>query len=96
MTLRDEIAMAICLAGCGIAAHRSDYYGEADAAIAAFRTWLDANGLVIVPRESTLEMDEVGLKEIQMAHNDGISVDAEVMWALMLSAAPDPLEPDKP
>jgi hypothetical protein len=67
-----------------------------DAALSAFRTWLDANGLVIVPRESTLEMDEVGLKEIQMAHNDGISVDAEVMWALMIAAAPDPLEPDKP
>jgi hypothetical protein len=66
-----------------------------DDALSAFRQWLADEGLVVVPRESTLEMDEAGLKEIQMAHNDGISADAEVLWDLMVAAAPDPLEPDE-
>ena len=48
-TLRDEMAMAICLAGCGIAAHRSDYFGEADAALSVLRQWLADEGLVCVP-----------------------------------------------
>ena len=42
--LRDQIAMAICMVGCGIAAHRSDYFGEADAALAA----LEAAGVRLV------------------------------------------------
>jgi hypothetical protein len=35
-TLRDDIAMAICMASCGMAAHRSDYMADADAAILAY------------------------------------------------------------
>ena len=50
--LRAEIAMAICMVGCGIAAHRSDYFGEADAALAA----LEAAGVRLVPSEATQEM----------------------------------------
>jgi hypothetical protein len=65
--------------------------GEADAALSAFRTWLDAEGLVVVPIHSTLQMDEAGSKEAQMAHAEGISVDAEVMWDFMIAAAPDVL-----
>ncbi len=90
--LKAEIAMAICLANCGMAAHRSDYFGEADAAILALRQWLADEGLVVVPIHSTLQMDEAGSKEAQMAHAEGISVDAEVMWDFMIAAAPDALE----
>ena len=42
--LRAEIAMAICMAGCGIAAHWSDYFGEADAALSA----IEAAGVRLV------------------------------------------------
>jgi hypothetical protein len=50
--LRAEIAMAICMVGCGIAAHRSDYFGEADAALAA----LEAEGVRLVPAIPTWPM----------------------------------------
>jgi len=50
--LRDDIAMAICMASCGMAAHRSDYMADADAALAA----LEAAGVRLVPVEATEEM----------------------------------------
>jgi hypothetical protein len=58
----------------------------------ALRQWLADEGLVVVPIHSTLQMDEAGSKEAQMAHAEGISVDAEVMWDFMIAAAPDALE----
>ena len=57
----------------------------------AFCQWVEAEGLVVVPIHSTLQMDEAGSKEAQMAHAEGISVDAEVMWDFMIAAAPDVL-----
>jgi hypothetical protein len=64
---------------------------HADAALSALRQWLADNWLVVVPIHSTLQMDEAGSKEAQMAHAEGISVDAEVMWDFMIAAAPDVL-----
>ena len=86
-TLRDEIAMAICLVGCGIAAHRSDYFGEADAALATFRQWLDANGLVVVPREATASM----VMHASLVEVDDIELTAseyQAAWQAMITAAP--------
>ena len=86
-TLRDEMAMAICLAGCGIAAHRSDYFGEADAALSALRKWLADEGLVVVPREATGEMAKVGTEaRWQSAVRDANNV--REIYRAMLSAAP--------
>ena len=62
-----------------------------DDALSAFRQWLADEGLVVVPIHSTLQMDEAGSKEARMAHAEGISVDAEVMWDFMIAAAPDVL-----
>jgi hypothetical protein len=91
-TLREEIAMAICLAGCGIAAHRSDYFGEADAALYALRTWLDANGLVCVPREATNEMLVLGGRSADdFRSQPGPYPRTKAVWKSMISAAPDAL-----
>ena len=82
--LRDEIAMAICMASCGMAAHVSDYMADADAAILALRQWMDAEGLVCVPRDATDKMidaywDRCGLKS------------GSETWDTMIAAAPDVL-----
>jgi len=62
--LRAEIAMAICMVGCGIAAHRSDYFGEADADRAAILAFLDAaagdDGVEKVARAICETMMETG------------------------------------
>jgi hypothetical protein len=80
------MAMAICLAGCGIAAHRSDYFGEADAALSVLRQWLADQGLAIVPKKATGAMFSAALQRDD--HGDlyhGI-------YTAMISAAPDALE----
>ena len=87
-TLRETIAEAIYRHPNRDVA---DAYKIADDALATFREWLEKNGLVVVPIHSTLQMDEAGSKEAQMAHAEGISVDAEVMWDFMIAAAPDVL-----
>jgi hypothetical protein len=83
--LKAEIAMAICLANCGMAAHRSDYFVEADAVLSAFRAWLEVEGLVVVPREATQEMTGAVL--------DACAPRSEIMktYAAMIAAAPDAL-----
>jgi hypothetical protein len=88
--LREALACAITGAESGD--RRPSEERQADAAILALRQWLADEGLVVVPIHSTLQMDEAGSKEAQMAHAEGISVDAEVMWDFMIAAAPDALE----
>jgi hypothetical protein len=59
--------------------------GEADAAILALREWLEAEGLVVVPREATGWM---------LAHgeNDNIAgCHMDEIWRSMIAAAPDAL-----
>jgi hypothetical protein len=82
-TLRDDIAMAICMASCGMAAHRSDYMADADAALSAFRAWLEAEGLVVVPREATQDMTGAVL--------DACAPRLKIMktYAAMIAASPD-------
>jgi hypothetical protein len=64
--------------------------------IAALRQWLKENGLVIVPREATEKMWIAGAdKYAQIGSNNLLVGDFESIWTAMLSAAPDPLEPDK-
>jgi len=85
VTLRDDIAMAICMASCGMAGHRSDYMADADAAILAFRQWMDAEGLAIVPKKATGAMFSAALQRDD--HGDlyhGI-------YTAMIAAAPDAL-----
>jgi hypothetical protein len=83
------MAMAICLAGCGIAAHRSDYFGEADAAILAFRQWLADEGLVVVPMNPSDAMAEAGwsCRGTQFEPTP----DAQEIYRVMIAAAPDAL-----
>jgi hypothetical protein len=96
-TLRDEMAMAICLAGCGIAAHRSDYFGEADAAILALRQWLADEGLVVVPKSRSDWLHEaVKDASLRAAKNGSVAPElmcAPILWAMQdaLAAAPDAL-----
>jgi hypothetical protein len=87
---RDEIAMAICLVGCGIAAHRSDYYGEADAAILAFRQWMDAEGLKIVPKTPSQDQFRAGSTFRFTVETHGYK-DTAGIYEAMIAAAPDPL-----
>jgi hypothetical protein len=84
------MAMAICLAGCGIAAHRSDYFGEADAAILALRQWLADEGLVVVQRNPSDAMAEAGwsVRGTQFEPTP----DAQEIYRAMISAVPDALE----
>jgi hypothetical protein len=89
-TLKDEMAMAICLAGCGIAAHRSDYFEEADAAILAFRHWLADEGLVVVPGDVTDEMLMSGIESDAIQH----PWEALDVWRRMIATAPDALKGD--
>jgi hypothetical protein len=83
------MAMAICLAGCGIAAHRSDYFGEADAALSVLRQWLDAERLVCVPRDPSDAMAEAGwsVRGTQFEPTP----DAQEIYRVMIAAAPDAL-----
>lgn len=93
--------MAICLAGCGIAAQRSDYFGEADAALSALRTWLDEQGLVIVPRKATSPMVEQGYYHSFSLWMPNESIQdsydiARAQWEAMIAATPDALGKDTP
>ena len=51
-----------------------------------FRKWLAGQGLVIVPREPTDEMEVEGLRIIQRARGDDYADEREV-WAAMIDAA---------
>jgi hypothetical protein len=76
----------------------------ADAAIQALRTWLDANGLVVVPREANAEMQRaanyfiqhvIGTKQDLCADEVYAVFMANSPWAIgadPLSAAPDALK----
>ena len=85
-TLRDDIAMAICMASCGMAAHRSDYMADADAAILALCQWLADEGLVVVPREATPTMSHAGESYMETMDDDAYAQD---VWHNMIAAAPD-------
>jgi hypothetical protein len=61
-----------------------------DDALAALRQWLADEGLVVVPREPTAKMLDANSQCTSQELWAGIG------WAAMLSAAPDPLEPDEP
>ena len=81
--LRAEIAMAICMVGCGIAAHRSDYFGEADAALSA----LEAAGVRLVPVEPSRHM----LLAAHMVERDDIAMTEDehrAMYAAFVAASP--------
>ena len=91
MTLRDEMAMAICLAGCGIAAHRSDYFEEADAAILVLRQWLAYEGLVVVPKLPSEDQFRAGSTFRFAVETHGYK-DTAGIYAAMIAAAPDALE----
>jgi hypothetical protein len=91
------MAMAICLAGCGIAAHRSDYFSEADAALSALRQWLADEWLVVVPGEATEEMVEAGYAAPDPTLGELVkrqlrTVQMKKAYTAMISAAPDALE----
>jgi aspartate aminotransferase-like enzyme len=58
---------------------------RADAALAAFRQWMDAEGLVCVPREATQEMTGA---VCEPGEDRRIAMK---LYALMIAAAPDPL-----
>lgn len=62
--LRAEIAMAICMVGCGIAAHWSDYFGEADAALSA----IEAAGVRLVPVDPDDKMLAAGMESDSISH----------------------------
>lgn len=53
----------------------------------AIRAYMDARGLVMVPREPTPEMVDLGAREVDWyVHNAGAA------YAAMLAAAPDPFK----
>jgi hypothetical protein len=74
-----------------MAAHRSDYMADADAAILALRQWLADEGLVVVPREATASMcthaSLVEVDDIELTPSE-----YRAAWQAMISAAPDALE----
>lgn len=80
--LREKTLLAIAEVHSGNGAE-----GEriADAAILAFRQWLEDEGLVCVPREATEEVRWIGIK----VRHEGASVGE--IYAAMIAAAPDPL-----
>jgi hypothetical protein len=84
--LRDDIAMAICMASCGMAAHRSDYMADADAALAA----LEAAGVRLVPVEATEEMVSAYYDEMPTPYHIDMRDTGEARQAIehVLSASP--------
>jgi hypothetical protein len=67
-----------------------------DAALAAFRQWLDAEGLVCVPREATDKMvfaaeDVLALSKRGGAVSQTLVSPAAGIWEAMIAAAPDVL-----
>jgi hypothetical protein len=85
--LREKTLLAIAEVHSGNGAE-----GEriADAALAAFRQWMDADGLVCVPREATaimcLHASLVEVDDIQLTASEYRDA-----WRAMIAAAPDPL-----
>ena len=79
---------------------------QADAAILALRQWMDAEGLVCVPRAETYEMREAGLSAFHdEAQQRGINIaDAGLAYTMlmrtiytaMIAAAPDALKATDP
>jgi hypothetical protein len=67
---------------------------RADAALSAFRAWLEAEGLVVVPRDSTMQMCQQGDCTTAMAFEGGYQCEAEAVWDRMITAAPDALKGD--
>ena len=71
------------------------YRKAADAALAALRTWLAENGMVVVPRFPTFDM-EMAVKDEHIPHRDiygdldklRIEACGVDVWQAMLSAAP--------
>ena len=59
---------------------------ETDAALATFRTWLAENGMVVVPREATDDMEVAGTEDwlCERAMEDR----ALACWKAMIAAAP--------
>jgi hypothetical protein len=88
--LRELLAEAIGLKMAGAPEHGKYYRKEADAALATFRTWLAENGLVVVPREATDDMEVAGTEDwlCERAMEDR----ALACWKAMIAAAPTGLE----
>ena len=103
MTLREKIVTA-CLENN----KRYGVYGlREDAVILALREWLEERGLVVVPREATLEMlfkgeEAMAAKDVDliMRRKDGKASATETVldtlyagdvWSAMIAAAPDTL-----
>jgi hypothetical protein len=64
----------------------------ADAALAAFRQWMDAEGLACVPREATEDMALVAIEGTQQAgYRKPTRTQVTVAHRWMCYAAPDPL-----
>jgi len=91
--LREKTLLAIAEVHSGNGAE-----GEriADAAILAFRQWMEAEGLVCVPREATDKMtfaaeDVLALSKRGGAVSQTLVSPAAGIWAAMIAAAPDPL-----
>ena len=60
--------------------------GTANDAMPIIREWLEAEGLVVVPREATEEVLWIGIK----VRHEGASVGE--IYATMIAAAPDALK----
>jgi hypothetical protein len=66
-----------------------------DDALSALRQWLADEGLVVVPACCTAAMSDATAQYRAEMQRRGRPVHPDDLWALMLAAAPDPLEPDK-
>ena len=100
MTLKLKLAQAICKVKIG-GPYPSDER-IADAALSAFRAWLEAEGLVVVPREATVGMFRA--LTLSQMDNDDLKFRLSC-WALgsfasdyaaMIAAAPDALKAPDP
>jgi hypothetical protein len=95
--LRQQLKDAISTAIAGTPIHASDYTQEADAALSAFRQWLEENGLVCVPREATDKMIFAAEDVLALGRRSGATISqalvspAAGIWEAMIAAAPDPL-----
>jgi hypothetical protein len=90
--LREKIAEAIGIKMTGAPEHGKYYGKEADAAILALRQWMDAEGLVVVPREATEDMALVAIEGTQQAgYRKPTRTQVTVAHRWMCYAAPDVL-----
>jgi hypothetical protein len=78
------------MASCGMAAHRSDYMADADAALLA----IEASGAVVVPKQPTDQM-LIDAGPMDGYDTDSIHSDRDHIewWKAMLSASPFAKEP---